>query len=104
MDISYKKLAYIRKYYSIIVCEMYQYIKRNLNRHPDASLEHSLNNYRNLRYTTINFRCTGIHSGGCPFRNKTFSVGALRKKKTDLSVLSLTELVDTELGSGVVPR
>jgi hypothetical protein len=29
---------------------MYQYIKRNLNRHPDASLEHSLNNYRNLRY------------------------------------------------------
>jgi hypothetical protein len=28
----------------------------------------------------------------------------LRKKKTDLSVLSLTELVDTELGSGVVPR
>ena len=77
-DSSCKKLAYIRKYYSIIVCEMHQYIKRHLNRHPDASLVHSLNNFRNLRYITINFWCL--------FRNyqfaiKTFSVGALRTKK-----------------------
>ena len=83
---------------------MYQYIKRNLNRHPDASLEHSLNTYRNLGYSTINFRCTGIHGDRCPFRNKTFSVGALRTKITDLSFLSLTELVDPELGLGDVAR
>ena len=83
---------------------MYQYIKRNLNRHPDASLEHSLNNYPNLWYSTINFRCTGIHGDWCPLRNKIFSVGALRTKITDLSFLSLTELVDPELGSGDVAR
>jgi hypothetical protein len=54
---STEKLAYIRKYYSIIVCEMHQYIKRHLNRHHDASLGHSPNNFCNLRYITINFWC-----------------------------------------------
>jgi hypothetical protein len=107
MDISYKKLAYIRKYFSIKVCEMYQYIKRNLNRHPDASLEHSLNNYRNLRYTTSNFQCPGIHGDRCPFRNKQFVIKHFRwvlweQKKPYLSFLSRTELVDTDLGSGDV--
>jgi hypothetical protein len=40
----------------------------------------------------------------CSLRNKIFSVGALRTKITDLSFLSLTELVDPELGSGDVAR
>jgi hypothetical protein len=39
MTINYKKLAYIRKYYSVI--EIYHYIKINATRHRDASFEHS---------------------------------------------------------------
>ena len=69
-DSSYKKLAYIRKYYSIIVCEMHQYIKRHLNRHHDASLGHSPNNFCNLRYITINFWCL--------FRNYQFVIKHFR--------------------------
>jgi hypothetical protein len=45
-----QEFAYIKKYYSIIVREIYQYIKRNPTRHPDAFLEHSFQR-RNLRYT-----------------------------------------------------
>ena len=42
----------IRKYYANIVCEIYQYIKRNISRHFDASLEHSLQTSQFPIYST----------------------------------------------------
>ena len=77
MDVCKKKLACSRKYYSIIVCEIYQYIKRNHIRHSDACLEDSLqpSQFMVSRQIAIHHHqlpVYGIHGDRCPFCNKQF--------------------------------